>query len=96
MAKTKTTPRGAGMKPVTTAAKWPDKTEKFLDDIDGALSNFDDEISSVDSKTREAAYETFVKTYQTAFTAIWPKFLMPTSKHSCSLSKTPASKNFAE
>ena len=72
MVKTKATPRGSGMKPVTTVAKWPDKTEKFLGDIDGALSNFDNEISSVDHETREAAYETFVKAYKTAVVAIWP------------------------
>ena len=73
MPKTKTTPRGGVVKPVTTAAKHPDRTEKFLDDIDMALSDFDDEISSIDKETHKAAYETFVRAYQTAFTAIWPK-----------------------
>ena len=73
MGKTKPTPPGSGKKPVTTAAKRPDRTENFLTDIDEALSNFDDQISSVDIDTQETAYATFAEAYQGAFANIWPK-----------------------
>ena len=71
--KTKPTPWGSGKKPVTTAAKQPDRTENFLTDIDEALSNFDNQISFVDINMQEAAYATFAEAYQGAFTNIWPK-----------------------
>ena len=73
MAKTKTTPRDRGAKPVMAAAKWPDKTKKFLTDVDAALSTFDDQVSSMDNDNRETAYKTFSKAYREAFAAIWPK-----------------------
>ena len=47
MAKTKTTPWAPAPTQVTTAAKRPDKTMKFLADISAALDIFDDEISSL-------------------------------------------------
>ena len=58
--------------PVTTAAKRPDKTKKFLASIDTALNIFDDQVSSIDN-CRETAYKTFVKAYREAFADIWPK-----------------------
>ena len=73
MAKTKTTPQDHGVKPVTAAAKWPNKMKKFLTDVDAALSTFDDQISSMDNDDWETAYKTFLKAYQEAFAAIWPK-----------------------
>ena len=57
---------------VTTAAKRPVQTTTFLTKLKTALSIFDDEISSL-GEQRTTAYETFVTTYQTAFTDIWPK-----------------------
>ena len=63
MAKTKTTPRDRGAKPVMAATKWPDKTKKFLIDVDAALSTFDDQVSSMDNDDRETAYKTFSKAY---------------------------------
>ena len=72
MAKTKTTPRDRVLKSVTAAAKWPDKTKKFLANIDAALSTFDDQVSSIDNH-RETAYKTFSKAYREAFADIWPK-----------------------
>ena len=68
MAKMKTTPRAHIPTPVTTAAKWPDKTKKFLDSIDTALN----QVSSIDNR-RETAYKTFAKAYREAFDDIWPK-----------------------
>ena len=72
MAKMKTTPRALAPTQVTTAAKRPDKTKKFLDDISAALDIFDDEISSV-GDCHATAYETFILSYRTAFAHIWPK-----------------------
>ena len=72
MAKTKTTPRALMPSQVTTAAKWPAKTKKFLADISAALDIFDDEISSL-GDCHATAYETFILTYRSAFTEIWPK-----------------------
>ena len=72
MAKTKTTPRAHIPTPVTTAAKRPDKTKKFLDSINTALNIFDDHVSSIDNH-RETAYKTFAKAYREAFVDIWPE-----------------------
>ena len=72
MAKTKTTPRAPAPTQVTTAAKRPDKTKKFLADISAALDIFDDEISSL-GDCRSTAYETFILSYRSTFANIWPK-----------------------
>ena len=72
MAKMKTTPWACIPMPVTTAAKWPDKTKKILASIDTALSIFDDQVSSIDD-CRETVYKTFAKAYREAFANIWPK-----------------------
>ena len=72
MQKTKTTPRALAPNQVTTAAKRPDKTVKFLADIKAALDIFDDEISSLGDR-RSTAYKTFILSYRSAFTKIWPK-----------------------
>ena len=72
MAKTKTTPQAPAPTQVTTAAKRPNRTKKFLADISAALDIFDDEISSV-GDCRATAYETFISSYRTAFAHIWPK-----------------------
>ena len=72
MAKTKTTPQARMPMPVTTAAKRPNKTKKFLASIDTVLNIFDDQVSSIDD-CRETAYKTFAKAYREAFANIWPK-----------------------
>ena len=72
MAKTKTTPRASIPTPVSTAAKWPDKTKKFLASIDTALNIFDDQVSLIDNHC-ETTYKTFAKTYREAFADIWLK-----------------------
>ena len=72
MAKMKTTPRDHVPKSVTAAAKWPDKTKKFLASIDAALNTFHDQVSSIDNRS-ETAYKTFSKAYREAFADIWPK-----------------------
>ena len=72
MAKTKTTPWAPAPTQVTTAAKRPNRTKKFLADISAALDVFDDEISSV-GDCRATAYENFISSYKAAFAHIWPK-----------------------
>ena len=74
MAKTKTTPRATGSgRIVSTAAKHPTATSKFLDTIDEALTIFDNSISSISSKEREEAYKCFATTYREAFSLVWDK-----------------------
>ena len=60
-------------KPISSAAKRPQKTQKFLDDIKQALDDFDDKVSSFASEQREVAYHNFATYYRDALTAIWPK-----------------------
>ena len=64
-----TTPK----KSISSTAKRPQKTQKFLDDIGQALDDFDDEVFSFASEQREAAYNNFTTYYRDALTAIWPK-----------------------
>ena len=64
-----TTPKN----PISSAAKRPQKTQKFLDDIKQALDDFDDEVSSFASEQREVAYHNFATYYRDALTTIWPK-----------------------
>ena len=65
-------PRACMPPPVTTAAKRPDKTKKFLARIHAVLIIFDDQISSLD-ECHATVYETFTMAYKDAFTNIWPK-----------------------
>ena len=70
----KTTPRATGSgRIVSTTAKHPTVTSKFLDTIDEALTIFDDSISSISSKEREEAYKCFATTYHEAFSLVWDK-----------------------
>ena len=74
MAKTKTTPRAPSSgRMVSTAAKHPTVTFKFLDSIDEVLSLFDDLISSISSEERDKAYTNLAMTYHEAFSLVWDK-----------------------
>ena len=74
MAKTKTTPRATGSgRVVSTAAKHPTATSKFLDTIDEVLTMFNDSISSISSEEREEAYKCFATTYCEVFSLVWDK-----------------------
>ena len=74
MAKSKTTPRAMGSgRMVSTAAKHPTVTSKFLDSIDEALTMFEDLISSILSEERDEAYKNLVTTYCEAFSLVWDK-----------------------
>ena len=64
-----TTPK----KSISSTAKRPQKTQKFLDDIGQALDDFDDEVFSFASEQWEVAYNNFATYYRDALTAIWPK-----------------------
>ena len=44
-----------------------------MDDIEQAISDFNDEVSSIASKQHEIAYKNFATSYQDAFAAIWNK-----------------------
>ena len=69
---TTTMPQASTPTPVTTAAKRPVKTKKFLAKICTALIIFNDQISSLD-EGHATAYETFITAYKDAFADIWPK-----------------------
>ena len=64
-----TTPK----KSISSTAKRPQKTQKFLDDIKQALDDFDDKVFSFSCEQHEVAYHNFATYYRDALTAIWPK-----------------------
>ena len=68
-----TAPKAATSNPVSKAAKRPQKTQKFMDDLKQALDDFDDEVFSFASEQREVAYHNFATYYRDALIAIWPK-----------------------
>ena len=68
-----TAPEAATSNLVTKAAKRPQKTQKFMDDLKQALDDFDDEVFSFTSEQREVAYQNFATYYRDALIAIWPK-----------------------
>ena len=72
MAKMKKTPKArVPSRPVSSAAKDPITTTKFLDYIDEAMAKFDDKITSISTDQREVAYENLAKSYREAFTLGW-------------------------
>ena len=74
MAKPQATRKSTTLKmSISSAAKRPQRTQKFLDDIQQALDDFDDEVFSFTSEQREVAYYHFAMHYRDALTAIWPK-----------------------
>ena len=74
MAKMKKTPKaGVPSRPVSSAAKDPITTTKFLDDIDKEMATFDDEITSISADQHEVAYENLAKSYREAFILVWDK-----------------------
>ena len=44
-----------------------------MDDIEQAISDFDDKVSSITSKQREITYKNFATSYWDAFATIWNK-----------------------
>ena len=56
---------------VTSRAKDPDKTAKFVTAIGIEIETFDDEIGSLQQATRLKAYKNLVRAYRTALTEVW-------------------------
>ena len=56
---------------VTSRAKDPDKTAKFVTTIGIAIETFEDEISSLHHETRLKAYKNLIRVYRTALTEVW-------------------------
>ena len=74
MAKPQATRKSTTLKKsISSTAKRPQRTQKFLDDIGQALDDFDDEVFSFASEQREIAYCNFATYYRVALTTIWPK-----------------------
>ena len=75
MAKTKLTPRSSGTQhhQVLAAAKWPNKTNAFLDEVEAALMTFDDEVTSLSSEQQENAYTNLTTSYKKSLSTIWEK-----------------------
>ena len=75
MAKTKLTPRTTGTQPrhMLAAAKWLDRMTAFLDEVDQALTIFDDEVTSLSAELQQRTYTTLATTYKQALTTIWAK-----------------------
>ena len=74
MLKIKTTRKaGVPSRPVSSAAKDPMTTAKFLDAIDDAMATFDDEVTSLSMNQHEATYENLAHSYREAFAIVWDK-----------------------
>ena len=75
MAKTKLTPRSSGTqhRHVSVAAKRPDKINTFLDEVDAALTTFDDEVMLLSAEQQENAYTNLTTSYKKLLSAIWDK-----------------------
>ena len=56
---------------ITSRAKHPDKTERFIMTVQMAIDIFDDEIGSLMQDTRLKAYRNLVRSYKTALTSVW-------------------------
>ena len=56
---------------VTPKAKYPDQTQKFINDIRNALEEFKENVHLPDKEIREDAYRVLVENYRTALTPIW-------------------------
>ena len=74
MAKTKKTPRSSvPTRPVSSAAKNPTETAKFLNTIDAAMTTFDDAVTSILPDERDLAYEHLATSYREALNDMWSK-----------------------
>ena len=72
-----TAPEAATQNPISKAAKRPQKTQKFMDDLKQALDDFDDEVFSFASEQREVAYQILQRTTETHSSPSGPRRLMP-------------------
>ena len=56
---------------ITPQARHPDRTQKFLTDVEIAIDIFEDEISSLSEEMRSGAYKTFLEAYRDALVPVW-------------------------
>ena len=56
---------------ITPQAKYPDRTQKFLTDVQVALETFEDEVGSLFEKTRSGAYKNFLQAYCDKLIPLW-------------------------
>ena len=64
---------------ITPRAKHPEKTEKFLTDVQLALETFKDEVGSLCEETKSGTYKNFLQSYRDALVPLW------NSAHSASI-----------
>ena len=56
---------------ITSRAKYPDRTEKFLTNVQLALETLEDEVGFLLEQTRSSAYKNFLQSYQDALIPLW-------------------------
>ena len=56
---------------VTAKAKYPDQTQKFIQDVSAALKDFEENISFPGEEIRTSAYPILLDAYRSALTSIW-------------------------
>ena len=56
---------------ITPWAKYPDRTQKFLTDVQVALETFEDEVGSLFEKTRSGTYKNFLQAYRDVLIPLW-------------------------
>ena len=56
---------------VTAKAKYPDQTQKFIQDVSAALKDFEENISFPGEEIRASAYPILLDAYRSALTSIW-------------------------
>ena len=55
---------------VTAKAKYPDQTQKFIQDVSAALKDFEENISFPGEEIRASAYPILLDAYRSALTSI--------------------------
>ena len=56
---------------ITLQAKHPDRTQKFIQDVQEALEAFEDQVGSLTEEIRSNAYKNFLEAYRDALTPVW-------------------------
>ena len=56
---------------VTPKAKYPDQTQKFIQDVSEALKDFEENIRFPGEEIRASAYPVLLDAYRTVLTSIW-------------------------
>ena len=72
-----TAPEAATQNPISKAAKRPQKTQKFMDDLKQALDDFDDKVFSFASEQERSPIKILQRTTETHSSPSGPRRLMP-------------------